>query len=238
MERVVELAPDVICLQETTRSTLDLWRSQLADAGWAHSAAATVPDPAGGRGRPLVVLTAAREPLTAVAIADVPWSERVLATRLDGLEIVNLHSPTSPKPELAKVLTHEAVAAHLASGTGPRLVCGDFNTPRKEHADGRIWTFGRDQYGRLRPDRGERWDQAELALLTGLHEHGFQDAFRRVHGLERRELSWQWPRWEGGYRLDHLVTSSHVHVDRIEYLHEWRREGLSDHSPLFAQLSW
>jgi serine/threonine-protein kinase len=68
-----------------------------------------------------------------------------------------------------------------------------------------VWTFARDRYGRLREDRGERWDAAELAVIRGLQEHGFRDAFRALHGPERREPTWEWPRWGGGYRLDHLV---------------------------------
>jgi endonuclease/exonuclease/phosphatase family metal-dependent hydrolase len=39
--------------------------------------------------------------------------------------------------------------------------------------------------------------------------------------------------------LDHLIVSSEVHVDAVEYLHGWRQEaGLSDHSPLLATLDW
>jgi endonuclease/exonuclease/phosphatase family metal-dependent hydrolase len=49
-----------------------------------------------------------------------------------------------------------------------------------------------------------------------------------------RELSWKWPRWEGGYRLDHLIVSSEVAVSEVRYLHELREAGLSDHSPLSA----
>jgi hypothetical protein len=33
---------------------------------------------------------------------------------------------------------------------------------------GRVWTFARDRYGKPRPERGERWDQAELSLIRGL----------------------------------------------------------------------
>ncbi len=43
--------------------------------------------------------------------SDLPWPERVLATDLDGLHLVNLHSPISPKPNLVKVRTHEALHA-------------------------------------------------------------------------------------------------------------------------------
>jgi endonuclease/exonuclease/phosphatase family metal-dependent hydrolase len=51
-------------------------------------------------------------------------------------------------------------------------------------------------------------------------------------------VSWEWRRWGGGYRLDHLIVSSAVTVQYVEYLHDWRKEGLSDHSPLLATLEW
>jgi endonuclease/exonuclease/phosphatase family metal-dependent hydrolase len=178
-------------------------------------------------------------PLEAVTIAGAPWPERVLAARLqDGCEVVNVHSPTSFKPELAKVRTHEAVFAHLAkrAPTRLRVLCGDLNTPRKEHADGSLWTFARDRYGRLRPERGDSWDRAELALLRGLDTFGFRDAFRVLHGYEQRELSWEWPRFKGGYRLDHVLLSGPWSVSSCSYLHAFRESGLSDHSALRAEL--
>jgi exodeoxyribonuclease III len=237
-ERLLALQADVICLQEVTQNTLARWRTLLSGAGYQgfeHGEISANAD----RTRRLAVLTCARERLERVAIARAPWPERVLAVRLaDGTELLNVHSPISPKPGLAKVRTHEAVHRHLldtAAGS-PRILCGDLNTPRKEHPDGRVWTFARDRYGRLRPDRGEQWDQAELSLIQGLAAHGFRDAFRALHGLSRRELSWEWPRWGGGYRLDHLLVSQQIGIDGCDYEHNWRTEGLSDHSALIARL--
>lgn len=235
-ERLLSLNADAICLQEITRNTLPRWQQILEDAGYRgvqHG------DLGAGRSRPLAVMTACREPIQPIAVAAVPWPERVLAIRTRGdTEIVNVHSPISPKPELAKVRTHEAVHRHLATGRkGPaRILCGDLNTPRKEHPDGCVWTFARDQYGRLRAGRGERWDQAELALIRGLEPAGFRDAYRYVHGYEIQELSWEWPRWKGGYRLDHLIVSAAVMVQSCRYEHQWRHDGLSDHSALIAHL--
>ncbi len=235
-ERLLRLHADAICLQELTRSTLPRWQGLLNDAGYLgveHGALDS------GRSRPLAVLTACREPIEPVAVAAVPWPERVVAVRMaTGLELVNVHSPISPKPELAKVRTHEAVHRHLASGSRDRarILCGDLNTPRKEHRDGSVWTFARDQYGRLRADRGERWDEAELALIRGLEPYGFRDAYRVSHGYQERELSWEWPRWKGGYRLDHLIVSASVAVESAGYEHSWRNDGLSDHSALIARL--
>jgi exodeoxyribonuclease III len=234
-ELLLELHADVLCLQELTPSTLPIWTGLLSDAGY-HPLAA--PDPGRDCARPLYVLTASLEPIEGAAIAAAPWPERVLAVRTrDGREVVNVHSPISPKPERAKVRTHEAVSAHLARRSRRlRVLCGDLNTPRKEHADGTVWTFARDRYGRLRPDRGEAWDRAELALISGLRTYGFRDAYRELHGYERRELSWEWPRWKGGYRLDHLLVSGPCEVVRCHYLHAARTSGLSDHSALLAEV--
>jgi exodeoxyribonuclease III len=238
-ERVAALSPDIVCLQEVTLRTATTWAEGLRAAGLddvrvADAAAAT----AARRDRPLLALVASRWPQEPVQVDGLPWPERVLAARVDGLEVVNVHSPISSRPDLVKVLTHEAVYRHLAGGSGPRLVCGDLNTPRKEHPDGRVWTFARNRSGRLRPERGERWDAAELALIKGLAEHGFRDGFRSLHGLEVREPSWVWQRSGGGYRLDHLIVSAEVEVRVCGYLHEWRDEGLSDHSPLVAHVRW
>jgi exodeoxyribonuclease-3 len=236
-ERLAELDADVVCLQELTRGTLPVWRERLLQAGYV---AAEHPDvsAATGRTRPLFVLTALRQGARHVAVGGVPWPERVLSLQLeDGTEIVNVHSPISPKPGLVKIRTHLAVYEHLARAEArPRILCGDLNTPRREFPDGLVWTFARDQYGRLRPDRGEEWDEAELLLIRGLDRHGFRDAFRGLHGHERREISWGWQRWKGGYRLDHLLVSG-LSAEECHYEHRWREEGLSDHAPLIARLA-
>ena len=231
------LTPDIVCLQEVTARTAQPWTERLTAAGLRDVRVADVAA-ASGRDRPLLTLVASRWQQEPVVLDGLPWPERVVATRMARLEVVNVHSPISPKPGLAKVLTHEAVHAHLSTAGGPRLICGDLNTPRREHPDGRVWTFARDRYGRLRADRGERWDEAELALIKGLERHGFRDAFRSLHGLERRDPSWVWQRYGGGYRLDHLIVSGEVQALVCGYLHEWRDQGLSDHSPLVAHIRW
>jgi exonuclease III len=226
-----------VCLQEITLKSLPAWRARLEEAGYAaveHAAPSGAPK----RRRPLMVLSACRRSVTPVTVADVPWPERVLAVTLpDGTELVNVHSPISPVPGRAKVRTHLAVHAHLARRSDhPRVLCGDLNTPRRELPDGTVWTFARDRYGRLRADRGAEWDEAELALLRGLERYGFHDAFRSLHGYERREISWGWARWPGGYRLDHLLVSG-LASERCEYRHDLRERRLSDHAPLVARLA-
>jgi exonuclease III len=235
---VCALGAGLVCLQEVTPATSAGWIARPEEAGY-EVVVAEMPRRRVSS-RPLGVLTAARTATSAAPVPDVPWPERVLAVQvpaLAGLEVVNVHSPVSPKPDLAKVRTHEAVFRHLCSdAAGPRLVCGDFNTPRREHPDATVWTFARTRTGKLRPDRGERWDAAETALIRGLEPHGYLDAFRAVHGHDVKEVSWEWP-GGGGYRLDHLIVSSDIEVTDCRYGHAWRRDlGLSDHSPLLAEI--
>src|SRR3954452_468715 len=237
---VTAVGADVVALQEVTARTLPMWREALSEGGYAACEAtldAPPPPPAPGR-RLLGVLVAAREPLERLPVpADLPWPERMLCCRLADVELVNLHAPIAPAPELAKVRTHEAVAAYLGRpSTCPRGLCADLNTPRRELPDGDVMTFAYTSAGRLRPARGERWDRAERALVWGLPRQGWGDAFRALHGYGAREASWTFADDRGGWRLDHVL------VERLRpvasaYAHEWRRHGLSDHSALVVELA-
>jgi exonuclease III len=233
---VARTGADVVALQEVTTRTLPLWRASCAAMGLVACATSLDAAPAVARRRPLGVLVAAREPLRRLAPPPVPWPERVLCCALDDVEIVNLHSPIAPAPELAKVRTHEAVAAYLAGRDGSRAVlCGDLNTPRRELPDGDVMTFAHDSAGRLRPERGERWDRAERALVHGLRERGWVDAFRALNGYAEREASWTFADDRGGWRLDHVLVRG-LRPLAGAYAHDWRRAGLSDHSARVVDL--
>ena len=227
------VAPDVIALQEVTVNSLPLWRAALAEAGFAHS---LCPLDAGRPPKPrrLAVLTASRTPIEPLALAldELPWPERVVACRVGGLEVVNVHSPISPSPDLAKVRTHEVLLAALREREGPAVLCGDLNTPRRDLPDGTVLTFAHDTKGRVREERGERWVAAERALVQTLRlEHGWRDPFLEA-GPER---TWTWPHG-GGWRLDHVLTRN-VAATAVAYAHDWREAGLSDHSALLADLA-
>jgi exonuclease III len=112
---------------------------------------------------------------------------------------------------------------------------GDFNTPAYESREGEVRTFARTRTGRLRPDYGERHDRAELALVTGLLEHGYDDAFRTVHGYGRRDRSWLYPNGKMGYRLDHILVRG-LGAQACEYRHDWREARLSDHAGMWARV--
>ena len=233
---LAEREPDVVALQEVTATSLPLWREALAHMGLAHvrSSLEDAPldrQPAGPR-RHGVLLAArvALEPVDTGVV--VPWPETVLSAAVDGIELTTAHVPNSRNGWI-KVETLEGLLSGLRERAG--VLCGDFNTPRSERTDGTVLTFARDQHGRLRPERGERWDAAELRILTDL----WPDAFRALHPYEAndpKEISWNWPRFpRSGYRLDHLFTT--LEVERCEYVHAVRTAKLSDHSALEAELA-
>jgi exonuclease III len=233
--------PDVVALQEVTARSWPLWRAALTTIGLPHALCSL--DGADPRREPSTrrrtgVVIAAREPLEPAPPIDVPWRETTLSAGA-GVAVVHVaHVPNAANGWINPD-TLAALRAGLSAATGPHVLCGDLNTPRREHPDGSVISFARDSRGRLRPERGDRWDSAELGIVPRLSELGFADAFRAVHGYANREPSWTFRRMAGhggGWRLDHIFASAELTVTASTYHHAWRDDGLSDHSPLEADL--
>jgi exonuclease III len=212
--------PDVVALQEITARSWPLWKAALETIGLPHARCSWPPRP-----RRTVVLIATREPQEPADPLALPWPETTIAATVAGVTVHCVHVPNAAngwvKPD-----TLAAVRAGLAATSGPRVLCGDLNTPRREKPDGTVISFARDTRERLRPERGERWDDAELGVVPGLRDLGFADAF-----AERRERTWVF-RHGGGWRLDHVFASEELEPVAAAYHHDWRDGGLSDHSAL------
>jgi exonuclease III len=231
---LAERAPDVVALQEVNARTWPLWRAALETIGLKWSACSL--DGADAAREPAArrrggVLLAARTPLAPAAPLELPRAETALAAEVGGVVVHNVHIPYAGNGWV-KVDTLAAVRAALGGGAGPRVLCGDLNTPRRESSAGEVMSFARDSHGRLRPERGDRWDEGELGVVPGLRDLGFADAFRALHGYADKSPSWTYPRGGGGYRIDHVFTSRELLPTAAAYHHEWREAGLSDHAAL------
>jgi endonuclease/exonuclease/phosphatase family metal-dependent hydrolase len=229
---------DVLCLQEVTPTTRARWEEALRERGFEVAVSEWAAPPVGSRR--LAVLIAARAPLRTATLEGLPWPERHLAATVAfgtlAVEVHNLHAPLSSKEEEVKVRTLEILFEAVARDDGDRrIVTGDLNTPRYESPEGEIVTFARTRAGRLRPERGERHDRAELGLIAELPRRGWRDAFRSLHGYERRDRSWV-SRWGEAYRLDHVLVAPGLRPVVCDYVHEWRERGLSDHSAIWAEV--
>ncbi|MBV9001252.1 MAG: endonuclease/exonuclease/phosphatase family protein [Solirubrobacterales bacterium] len=238
--------PDIVALQEITRRTRPLWDRAFELMGITHVAASSLESglPGGAVGRRTFVMIGARlaleEARTPLAVPRPESALSVLAHASSGpLEIHCVHVPNAANGWV-KVETLQALRRGLETPSrAPRVLCGDLNTPRRELADGTTISFARDSRGRLRPDRGDEWDAAELGIVPGLRELGYRDAFRTCHGYASRAPSWTWRTiagHDGGWRLDHTFLSTELVPLACQYHHQWRERGLSDHSALETDL--
>lgn len=242
-EALARQEPDLVCLQEVRATTLGRWSEALAEIGLGE-----LEDSSDFIGpRRFFNLTASRWGLRQLAPIGAPQPERVLSlaaqTPHGALELHNVHVPPAQSAGLLKVETCEAIHFALARPSDRhRVLCGDFNAPRMETAEGEVVTFAAERPERLeRWDGGERWsvaerwDAAERSILTGLADWGLVDVFRALHGYERQDASWAFntrARRKSAHRLDHILASDGLNPVWCDYHHGWREAGLSDHSAI------
>jgi exonuclease III len=229
----VRQEPDLVCLQEVRPSTAPHLTEALGGAGLGHAAESGE----FRNGRRLFNLTVSRWPLVTLPAIGAPFPERVLSlvaeTPSGPLELHNAHIPSARNRGFIKVETCEALYERLARPSDRhRVLCGDFNLPRRETIEGEVITFAEDH-----PEWLERWDAAERAILPGLAAWDLADAFRALHGYERQDVSWVLhtrARRRAGLRLDHVLASASLRPRWCDYQHGWREQGLSDHSAIEA----
>jgi exonuclease III len=254
-QRLVEQAkalaarePDIVGLQEVTRRTRPLWERAFELMGLTHVHASSVDGELSGgvRGRRTLVMIGARVALEEVQTPiPVPRPESVLSMLAQApfgpLEIHCVHVPNAANGWV-KIETLQALRRGLETPSrASTVLCGDLNTPRRELPDGTTISFARDSRGRLRPERGPEWDAAELGIVPGLRDIGYRDAFRTCHGYAARSPSWTWKTiagHDGGWRLDHIFLSAELLPLACQYHHQWRDQGLSDHSALETDLEY
>jgi exonuclease III len=240
--------PDMVALQEVTRRTRPLWERAFELMGLTHVSASSVDSglSGGAVGRRTLVMIGARVVLEEVQKSlAVPRPESALSVLVrfssGPLEVHCVHVPNAANGWV-KVETLRALRRGLETpSSAPRVLCGDLNIPRRELPDGTTISFARDSRGRLRPERGPEWDAAELGIVPGLRELGYRDAFRTLHGYASRSPSWTWKAiagHDGGWRLDHTFLSPGLFPLACRYHHQWREQGLSDHSALETDLGY
>lgn len=248
MAAVASRIPDLVTLQEVTKGNALLLREPLHSMGLHYILDST---PAAiAANRRYGVLIASRWPLHPFENGfTLPWPERVLSAQVKHpqrpFDLHNTYIPTgaSKAGSEFKMATLEGLYQGLAQQSQqPRILCGDFNTPQAETSDGQLITFGQTirTNGQISIKRtlfgqtGQRWDQAERAILEGLAEFDLADIFRKVNGYQPQDCSW-YAKNRGrlfGFRLDHVFASAALGAKRCAYLHAFREDGLSDHAPL------
>ncbi|MBA3891734.1 MAG: hypothetical protein H0X64_14515, partial [Gemmatimonadaceae bacterium] len=161
------------------------------------------------------------------ATLDIPYRERILMVVVHApagaVELLNVHVPAATSSGVdTKVKTFEGLSRYLSQPSVlPRIVCGDFNTPKSE-ASGSV-----QYWGSVHQQRAER-DVIEHAGGGML-----PDVYRLLHGAAARAESWR-ARNGTGRRYDHVFASPELSPLEAVYadLDEIRALQLSDHAPL------
>jgi endonuclease/exonuclease/phosphatase family metal-dependent hydrolase len=132
--------PDVIALQEVTRTTAPLWRDALEHRGFKVEVSGERLED-----RKNFNVIAARGHVQAIKALDCAYPERVLSARVvtDAftLELHNVHIVPGSSRGLAKPAQLRAVYDLVARPCPHhRVLCGDFNTPQSETNGGIVVT--------------------------------------------------------------------------------------------------
>ena len=137
---------------------------------------------------------------------------------------MNVHVPPATSSGVAtKIATFEGLKQLLSQPTDrPRIVCGDFNTPKSESVSGQVVFWG-----------DQRQVQAERDIILGLPEVGLADAFRSLHGYGEKAVSWRASNGTGR-RYDHVFAAAELPASdaRYEDLDQIAAQRLGDHAPL------
>ena len=242
--RLLARSPDLVALQEVRLESVCAWLDGLERAGLAHAIESS--DLLGARSRSgreyrriYFNLMASRWPLQRLPVLRLEFPERYLAATVgrDGaeFELHSAHLPPGSTRGLVKVEMFEALYDRLAGpGERPRILCGDFNTPRIERGEGSV-----EFWGSTHPGHRERWDRAERSVLLGLAEYDLADVFRALNGYSATDASWVARRGEKrwGRRYDHIFASRCLRPTCCRYLHDLREHRLSDHSAIEVEFA-
>jgi exonuclease III len=173
----------------------------------------------------------------------VPWPERLLVVETTSLKlrIATTHIPPGVSNGWTKIDFFEGL--HRMLMEFPTLLLGDFNSPKCEFPDGTLVTWGQNIYAngkigirkKIHGSHGQRWHDAEFQLLKGITQKEYRDYFRELHGYQTKAQSWITQSNPNiGYRFDHMIGPSNLHVSSIDYDSSVFQKKLSDHKPLIA----
>jgi len=143
--------------------------------------------------------------------SDEDYPHNVVAAEYDAFRVYSMYLPHKKKHKLFDFLITEAKKPM------PGILVGDYNSG-KNYIDQKGKSF---------------WYEDKLIELERLD---YVDAFREVKG-QVKEYSW-YSHQGNGYRYDHTYLDKTLVpiIKDCYYLHEWRENKLSDHSPMVLEL--
>ena len=252
MDAIIQLQPDILAFQEVASNSIDIIRKKLSTS-YANivDSLELVRDKSlllGPRRYGVFIASNYKIQTLNPKLFDIPWQERVLSVNVHHpREIIEFHTayiPPGYTNRWKKIETLEGIYKRLAVQTDTkRILCGDFNTPQDELVQYGAVTFAQkiNKIGvpklkeSFRGGSGKRWDEGERKILEGLREYNLVDVYRYIHPNPKKAYSFEFVR-KGKVvsqrRFDHFFSSKELNPKSAEYIHQLRKDKLSDHSPL------
>ncbi len=258
MDAIIQLQPDILAFQEVTLNSINIIRKKLSPSyanivdslEFVQDKSALV----GPRRYGVLIATNYKTQTLDPKLFDIPWQERVLSVNIhhpkETIEFHTAYIPPGSTNRWKKIEALEGIYKQLAVQTDTkRILCGDFNTPQDELVQYGAVTFAQkiNKIGvpklkeSFRGGSGKRWDEGERKILEGLKEYNFIDTYRHIHPISKKAYSFEFVR-KGKVvsqrRFDHFFSSKELNPKSAEYIHQLRKNKLSDHSPMTVKYQY
>ena len=229
---------DIICLQEVISKTHSLITENLREYN-TISALELGRLPKIGKHKYNLLILSKAELHNNRPSHYIKWSEKYLSGILkydnQELEVTTMHVPPGSSNGIEKIISIEQFYKNIIHSKNMfKIVCGDWNTPRKEFKNKEVQTWMKT--GR----ESKRWDDGERLLLQKLKHFGIYDSYRVLNGYSKEEFSWYTNRkgLSKGRRYDHIHSSETLDVKKCYYDHTVRENKLSDHSAIISEFNF
>ena len=184
----------------------------------------------------------------------IPFIERVLSVDVTlndkKIKIHTTHAPPGSTNGVIKINHFKGIYNYfLNSKDDIHILSGDFNTPKYEHKELGLITWGQTLtkdneviFSRSKESdecSAEEWDEGERKIMLGLPSLGLKDVYRELYSYDTQDYSWILKR-KGEIiskrRYDHIFASSNFKYISADYLHSPLEDKISDHSVLLVYL--
>jgi exonuclease III len=241
VEALLSRQPSIICLQEVRSSALKNLGQFLLSSGFEFQLETVTIANENNRKKGNYI--ASIFPIRLLPnFINSPLQESILSAVVDtpigSIAIHNVHIPNGSSYKWKKIETFEEIYKVFSKRSNERTVlCGDFNSPQAELPTGVTVTWGQRKLknNKIILNKEPRWHFGEYSVLRGLEEFNLPDVFRLLHGYVKQDYSFEV--FRNGQviskrRFDHVFASTDLNPVSCKYLHQFRLDQLSDHSPI------
>lgn len=211
VEELIVLKPTIIVLSEFRNNEKGAYlRDKLLQVGYRYQGVTA----ADAQENSVIVLSIIPGDVILHPKSDPTYGSSIIEFSLEAISIIGVYLPHKKKHVLFDYI-HKVIG----ETDKPFIIAGDYNTGINKI----------DQAGT------SFWYEDKMKHFEKLN---YIDAFRKLHG-DAKEYSW-YSHQGNGYRYDHTYIDADIQslVTRCDYLHAWREEKLSDHSPMILELSF